>query len=146
MYVAKSNQGNIYAVVIRGTVINFSLGTLVNLYEDLDVGNPSAWTYPLVPGAYVANGTLYGLEILTGMRSNNASLFDFLAALPQGSQLFVTGHSLGGCLAAVLAPWLQYQLCFFFDYLSIATYTFAAPTAGNQAFADWYTNTAFPGN
>lgn len=145
MYVAKWNQDNIYAVAIRGTVISFSLGTLVDAYEDLDVGTQVPWTYPFVPGALVANGTLYGLSVLTSMSSNNLSLLEFLASIPTGGWLFVTGHSLGGCLSSVLAPWLLYQLASINPQLFVVTNTFAAPTAGNQAFADWYTNQAFRG-
>jgi triacylglycerol lipase len=145
MYVAKWNQDNIYAVAIRGTVINFSLGTLVDAYEDLDVGNQVPWRYPGVPGALVANGTLYGLSVLNGMRSNGQSLFQFIASIPTGGWVFVTGHSLGGCLASVLAPWLQYQLSSLSSKLIVGTNTFAAPSAGNQAFADWYTNQALKG-
>ncbi|HEX8775146.1 MAG TPA: lipase family protein [Pyrinomonadaceae bacterium] len=145
MYVVQRNQDNLYAVVIRGTVLSFSLGTLVDLYEDLDVGTQVQWTYPYMTGALVANGTLHGLNVLTTMDSNNLSLLEYLASIPTGGWLFVTGHSLGGCLATVLAPWLQYQLSTINPQLSVVTNTFAAPSAGNQAFADWYTNQALRG-
>jgi len=145
MYVVKWSQDNIYAVVIRGTVLSFSLGTLIDIYEDLDGGTQVQWPYPFVPGALVANGTLYGLSVLTSMSSNNLSLLEYLASIPTGGWLFVTGHSLGACLTTVLAPWLQYQLSWINPQLFVVTNTFAAPTAGNQAFADWYTNQAFRG-
>lgn len=145
MYVVKWSQNNIYAVVVRGTVLSFSLGTLVDLYEDLDVGTQVQWPYPFVQGALVANGTLYGLRVLTSMTSNNLSLLEFLASIPTGGWLYVTGHSLGGCLATVLAPWLQYQLSWINPQLFVVANTFAAPSAGNQAFADWYTNVALRG-
>jgi triacylglycerol lipase len=147
VYVAQYKGGSdvVYAVVIRGTVLTFSLATLVDLYEDLDVGTQDAWDYPAVPGAAVANGTMYGLNALTQLSSNDTTLLDFLAQLPAGC-LFVTGHSLGGCLTSVLAPWLQYQLSLLKSGLYVVPFTFAAPTAGNAAFADWYTQSFSAGS
>src|SRR5262245_30077942 len=92
MYVAKYKYDNIYAVVIRGTVLSFSFATLVDLYEDLDVGTQMPWRYPQVPGALVAGGTLYGLSELLSMLSNGITLLEFLASLPDGAFVFVTGH------------------------------------------------------
>lgn len=145
MYVVKWAHDNIYAVVIRGTVISFSLGTLVDAYEDLDVGTQVPWRYPSVPGALVANGALYGMRVLTSMLSRGQNLYEFIASIYTGGWLYVTGHSLGGCLSTVLAPWLLYQFSYMNPQLFVVTNTFAAPTAGNQAFADWYTNQAFRG-
>ncbi|MBW8684761.1 lipase family protein [Chitinophaga rhizophila] len=146
LYVVKYNSpnSNIFAVVIRGTVLSYDLSTLVDLFEDLDVSVMDAWTYPNVPGALVANGTLTGLDILTDMRDYNTgqTLLQFLSSQP-GSAVCVTGHSLGGCLTTVLAPWLAYQFEQYNIRQLVVPCSFAAPTAGNQAFATWY-NQAFP--
>jgi triacylglycerol lipase len=58
--------------------------------------------------------------------------------LPSVAEIIVTGHSLGGALATVFAPWLHYQLSSTAKTTNIKVYTFAAPTAGNQAFANMY--------
>jgi len=145
MYVVKYKYDNIYAVVIRGTVVSFSFATLVDLYEDLDVGTQMPWRYPQVPGAFVAGGTLYGLSELASMLSNGMTLFEFLASLPDRAFVFATGHSLGGCLTTVLAPWLQFRLSAINPSLIMLPITFAAPTAGNDVFANWYTTKAFEG-
>jgi hypothetical protein len=62
-------------------------------------------------------------------------LSEALSKLPNGAELFVTGHSLGGGLTTVATAWLtsgnldkSFQL---------KTYSFAAPKAGNESFANW---------
>ena len=55
------------------------------------------------------------------------------------SELYVTGHSLGGALVTTVSLYLAQ--CF--PTMVINPYTFAAPTAGDQAFAKWF-NTQFP--
>jgi hypothetical protein len=141
VYVVQYKSDPIYAVVVRGTVLTFSLATLVDLYEDLDVGTQSNWEYPSVQDAQAANGTLYALGALTQLTWNDMTLLDFLSTHTAGGWLFVTGHSLGGCLTSVLAPWLQYQLSTQSQPFIGVPFTFAAPTAGNAAFANWYSET-----
>jgi hypothetical protein len=67
------------------------------------------------------------------------SLEPFLMAVPEGTPILITGHSLGGCLASVLAPCVA-------DWRgsasSLADYTIAAPSPGNVDFAAYY-NTLF---
>lgn len=140
VYVAQYTGANIYAIVIRGTVLAYSLSTLVDLYEDLEVSNPVPWVYPLVPNALVASGTLFGLEIMTNMVDGptGQTLLEFFSSV-SSAFIYVTGHSLGGCLTTVLAPWLLYQFeQNDINQAYILPYTFAAPTAGNHAFANWY--------
>jgi hypothetical protein len=127
MYIAGNPQANQYAVVVRGTDWIFLLDWL----EDL------ASVLPLVPypylggsGAQVAAGTWVGLQQLTAM--DPAS---FLTGLPAGSTIYVTGHSLGGCLASALAPYLAQALG---GASALRVYTFAAPSAGDAAFASAY--------
>jgi hypothetical protein len=140
MYVAKNETANIYAVVIRGTYPHFSWALFVDLYEDLDAGNVTPWTYPVTPDAVIANGTADGLADLTGMTSAGSTLLEFIGMTPENATIVVTGHSLGGCLTSVLAPWLQYQLSEAGSSgRPFMPFTFAAPTAGNKAFADLYT-------
>ena len=55
----------------------------------------------------------------------------------------VTGHSLGACLTTVVAPWLKYDLAGAGVNAPIVPVTFAAPTAGNAAFASDFA-AAFP--
>jgi hypothetical protein len=63
-----------------------------------------------------------------------------LAALgpPPGPPLYITGHSQGAAMAALATPWLTAQ-----RFNVAATYTFAAPRPGDQAFADSVTTPVF---
>jgi hypothetical protein len=131
-------------VVIRGTDVDIwdPLGILWQIWEDLDPENPVPLPWPNTdPNAWIAGGTADGLEVIQSLMSNGWLLKDWLTnflAQPgnSGTLLMVTGHSLGGCLTTVVAPWLK-------TALSPATYmlpmTFAAPTAGNAAFASDFT-------
>ncbi|MEU8780268.1 IPT/TIG domain-containing protein [Streptomyces sp. NPDC048637] len=65
------------------------------------------------------------------------ALAGFLAAVPAKPQptVYVTGHSLGGCIATMLATYLQAQT--WTNKPQFALLTFAAPTAGLKSFADY---------
>ncbi len=72
------------------------------------------------------------------MTYGGLTLAQYVAQLPLApGKLWVTGHSLGGCLASVLAPYLYEAVCRARGLPSscIVPITFAAPTAGNGAFA-----------
>ncbi|MEE3622898.1 hypothetical protein UCD39_02690 [Nitrospirillum sp. BR 11752] len=138
------------AVVIRGTDVNIDngLGILEQIWEDLDVTNqvPLPWSAP--SGVLVAQGTLDGLENIQGLRSGGQSLLEYVAGYvgdPKNNTpvLVVTGHSLGACLSTVVAPWLKGTLAQQGLTGPIVPATFAGPTAGNTAFAQYFSDT-FP--
>ena len=141
MFVAYNGSTNQYAIAIRGTYPYFGLALLVDLYEDLDVSHPHPWHYPTVDGALVAGGTIDGLNDLIAMTSDGVPFRAFVESkiAPSGADIFVTGHSLGGALTTVLAPWLVNRLSQINAKNVVMPYTFAAPTAGNAAFASFYT-------
>jgi hypothetical protein len=138
-------------VVIRGTDVDTgdTWGIIRQAFEDFTVIFQS--TPPWLSsdsGIYVADGTLAGLETIQGLTSGNQSLLNYLEAyltnpVNENPVLVVTGHSLGGCLTTVTAPWLSAAFAQDGVRSPIVPATFAAPTAGNQAFADYYTAT-FP--
>ncbi|MEA2604375.1 MAG: hypothetical protein QOF89_5367 [Acidobacteriota bacterium] len=145
-----------FAIAIRGTVWQH----LDNVVEDMAIFHTKDWTtaVPPTPGIKIARGTYYGLQQLIPLTSSISNvampsvsvamtLVHFLMvqalALPTGTDLevFVTGHSLGGALATVLGTWLVEQASqwdFRPKKVNFKTYTFAAPTVGNQAFATYY--------
>nr|WP_294508684.1 lipase family protein [uncultured Rhodopila sp.] len=138
MYAARNDETGHLAVSIRGSDFSFWL----NWIEDLA-------TLVLVPyeefvpgidhSAQIARGTAIGLRQLLRMQDGTQSLQAFLATAPEGTPILVTGHSLGGCLAAGLAPCVA-------DWVggpaNLSVYTIAAPSPGNAAFATYY-NTLF---
>lgn len=141
MYVVNNSQTGEYAVAIRGTEPSWTIGGLVQLYEDLDIDTPVAWPYTSsTSNPQIAQGTNVGLNDLLGMQytngGNSQTLLEYLTANASTATLYVTGHSLGGCLASVLALYLADEL----SGAMVVPYTFAAPTAGNQAFADLFSN------
>jgi hypothetical protein len=142
MYVVGNQATGQYAVAVRGTDWSFVLDWV----EDF------ASLLPLIPFPYlvppggngitIAAGTSFGLGELIQMRgaentpdANADTAEAFLHSLPAGSEVYITGHSLGGCLASVVGAWLA---SVYGGAGRLKTYTFAAPSAGNRAFADYY--------
>jgi triacylglycerol lipase len=138
------------AVVVRGTDVDIqdTWGILVQSFEDMAVLVQTPPPWPSSPGALVADGTLDALATIQGLQSGGQTLLQFLSGhlgAPDNMQplLVVTGHSLGACLTTVVAPWLKYDLAGAGVNAPIVPVTFAAPTAGNAAFASDF-SAAFP--
>lgn len=138
------------AVVIRGTDVDVCdpLGILEQIWEDADVlaWGPMPWD-PTQP-ARISNGSIDALSVLQGLQDGGQTLESFLASYltdyaNDNPALVVTGHSLGGCLVSVVAPWLKSALAADGLTPAIIPTSFAGPTAGNKAFADYF-NAQFP--
>ncbi|MET7358552.1 IPT/TIG domain-containing protein [Streptomyces sp. NPDC005562] len=151
-YIAKDTSGsNAFAVVVRGTVSN-----AVDTLEDLDVGTVVPFTAGGPSPVSVSKGAMTALTQVTGMTDGSPgagsslarALSLLLADAPPQATVTVIGHSLGGCIATMLALYLRDQ-----SWGSLApqfgVITFAAPTAGLQDFADrfnsvrWNVNQAY---
>ncbi len=143
-----------YAIAIRGT--NFS-SDLDWLLEDFDVLQMMPW--PNGDGAMISESTNIDMQILLAMQgvistggvygNSSASLLDFLSSQTTKNAICVgvTGHSLGGCLASTFALYLndnqsQWDAAYTTSPSTLYAVTFAGPTAGNQAFAN-YSNQQF---
>ncbi|MEV8099850.1 IPT/TIG domain-containing protein [Kitasatospora sp. NPDC085879] len=154
-YIAKDTSGsNAFAVVVRGTAAN-SIDTL----EDLDVGTVAPFTVGGSSPVSISKGAMTAFTQVAGMTdgspgagSNLArALTLLLTDAPPRATVTVIGHSLGGCIASVLALYLQAQ-----NWGSLApqfgVITFAAPTAGLKDFADrfnsvqWNVNQGYVNN
>lgn len=139
-------------LTIRGTDVDVGdiCGILEQVWEDLDAADPQPMPWALNDTARVASGTLDGLTIIQNLtaitQTGPQTLSQFLTAFfSQGANAnvttVVTGHSLGGCLASIVAMWIRAH---FGNYRgAIQPITFAAPTAGNSDFAKDY-NELFP--
>lgn len=117
--------------------------------EDFDVKNTVPWPRSVdgYQQPWIARGTYTGLKILLEMNpvrmphSQEGTLLDFLRTqdLDQ-KELIITGHSLGGTLAPVLALWLHEQKTMGSGRQGpkIRVQSFAGATPGNRDFAEYY--------
>ena len=138
------------AIVIRGTN---PLSLMDWIKGDFAVSQMTPWNYGKPPpGAAVSASTMRGLDTLRGLRDplNGAKalkefLREFLQQKPN-SEVCVTGHSKGGLLSSTLALWLDNTRQAPDDpaeqwdperRASVLAYSFAGPTAGNAAFANY---------
>jgi Lipase (class 3) len=141
LYVAQRSNTDELAVAIRGTQWEF----WINWIEDFaSVLPPVPYTdvLPSVPAdsPEIAVGTNIGLQLLLRIQASaldgqTMDVATFVAQAGPNPDVFFTGHSLGGCLASVLAPSVAYRLE---SASNFKVYTFAAPSAGNHGFADYY--------
>ncbi|HYA00164.1 MAG TPA: lipase family protein [Candidatus Binatia bacterium] len=146
-YVATSSSArNTYAVAIRGSDFHLFLDAL----EDFDIRE----TVTFGPGGTIATGANDGFHLVTeavgaapGPLAGTAmvqALQRLVAGAGEGQPItiYVTGHSLGGALASVVALYLRSLE--WSSSVVFQVYTFAAPTAGDAAFATAF-DKAFPG-
>src|SRR5262245_44658719 len=150
-FVALNAARTQYGVAIRGSLSNEDApGFISNWFDDADAFVQVAWLYPqTVPGLLISSGMNDSLCLLMGATdpATDLSLMDYLRSVlgTAGANVMVSGHSLGGALTSLVAAWLHDQLPKTGQVanVSITPYTFAAPTAGNPAFASYY-NGLFP--
>ncbi|MYS86449.1 IPT/TIG domain-containing protein [Embleya scabrispora] len=168
-YITKSIDGsNRFAVVARGTI-----GNITDILEDLDVGTVVPFTASGSPtpvtvskGAMTAftqvatmvsipppPGDVLGAPVPEGAFAHQGAtlaqaLADLVEAAPTTPQptVYVTGHSLGGSIATMLAPYLYTQARNWTNVPQFALETFAAPTAGLQSFATYVDGLPFDNN
>jgi len=141
LYVAGDTNSKQLAVAIRGTDWSFWLDWVQDLAVVLPL-QPFTSILPSTPAnnPRIAAGTTVGLnQLLAAQGSTSAGtqvdVVTFLRQAGPDADIFITGHSLGGCLASVLAPSLAFQLG---SASNLKVYTFAAPSAGDQNFAEYY--------
>lgn len=149
-YIAQNTtQPAQYAIAIRGTDWCFP----TNLQEDFTIFSQSTPGFG-TSDILAADGAIDGLTDITTVSSapiaggNAVTLGQYLQNQYNAGgfttfDVFVTGHSLGGCLASITFPWLVNEGFNWNDggkSLNVKAYTFAAPTAGNAAFASYVTS------
>ncbi|WP_299112091.1 hypothetical protein [uncultured Winogradskyella sp.] len=148
MYMVQNNNDKTqFTLAIRGT--NF-VSQLNWLMEDFDVLQQMPWPitakmfYPM--GAMISEGASMGLQILLNMKGEDTTgvkigIIDCLTNYTKSVgaiNLCVTGHSLGGMLCGTLALYLQDTISLWdtSSNSNISSISFAAPSAGNTAFAN----------
>ncbi|MEO5563378.1 MAG: hypothetical protein ABIR18_08085 [Chitinophagaceae bacterium] len=144
-----ANDGGKYVVVIRGSLMEFSWDAFENwIYQDLNIVSQQKWTYTdPSANAKISTGSYRGWQNISTIKDKKSGkdLLSFLLDKSnQKDPIYVTGHSLGGNLATVLASYLSFK----FKEAgrsseNINVITFAAPAAGNEGFAKEFDKT-FP--
>jgi len=145
VFIARDHVTGQQAVAIRGSVVDPRQAAfwLDWFRQDLSVFRMADWPYGGAPsGARLAHGALSGLGSLLSLKdAGGQTVVAFLRANRGAGLTAVVGHSLGGALAYVLAPYLEQELGPGGDAQAFWPVTFAAPTVGNQIYADWLATT-----
>lgn len=136
--VVKNKNTEQYALVIRGSLIEFSNAGFQNfILQDFNIFTIKKWQYAdTVKEAYISNGTYIGFQNLLQLRDIGTGLTikEFIEQkIPANASIVITGHSLGGNLAYPLAGYLKKELPAK-KKNSLQLVTFGAPAAGNAAF------------
>ncbi|WP_405527119.1 lipase [Streptomyces avidinii] len=146
-YLARNttNGSNSFAVVIRGTV-----GSVTDLMEDLDVGTVVPFSLAGMPSPVsVSKGAMKAFTEVVTMNTAGVTLAQALTTALGRAQpnptVYVTGHSLGGCVATMVAPYLQ-TLTWPNGKPNFELHTFAAPTAGGADFAAYVDSLVWQAN
>jgi triacylglycerol lipase len=143
-----ATNGREYALAIRGSLISFTWAAFQNwIYQDLHVVSQEKWAFTNDSSkAKLSQGAYDGWQHLCQMADKKTGqlLLPFLEAnIKENTPLLITGHSLGGNLATVYASYLWQTFKKDHHAASINVITFAAPAAGNEAFANDF-DTKFP--
>lgn len=134
----KNIETSQYALVIRGSVIEFSNEGFQNfILQDFNIFKIKPWPYvDTVKEAYISNGAWVGFQNLLLLRDvqTGLSIKDFIAQkVMNNDKIVITGHSLGGNLAYPLAGYLKKELPAE-KKENLQLITFGAPAVGNAAF------------
>jgi hypothetical protein len=135
VYVVKHKLTQEHAVVFRGPVFKPGLSSLLNLYEDLILNRQDSLPYSQAGEAKIAAGVLESLQDISNSTCGGRTLDQVLRNFPKRTKVYVTGHSLGGSLAAVYAA---KAACGNSAELDIIPFTFGAPAMGNDSFANLF--------
>jgi hypothetical protein len=137
-YIVRNNNATDFAVVLRGTQAN-----LPDILEDLGVGA----IVPFAAGGSkdpvsVSKGAMEAFTQVVTMAApdTGATMVQQLEFLLRGvaqPTVYVIGHSLGGCLATMVGPYLQAHQ-WIANKPQVGVVTFAAPTAGLADFATYF--------
>ena len=150
IYMAQSmTSKNKYVVAIAGTV-NESWYDWLAL--DADIIRTIDWPYgdSSMKSGWISEGTFNGLTTLQAVtptlpgpqkgKSILKALHDIMKNATDKTQIYITGHSLGGALSAVVALWLK-DCQVLWDPNNIASiipHSSAGPTPGNYIFSAYF--------
>lgn len=148
-YAFIATDGNNYAVAVRGSLLSFTWDAFNNwIYQDMNVATQENWPYTdTAVKAKISSGAYSGWQNMMALKDTIAhktmrQVLD--SVITPTTPLYFTGHSLGGNLATVFASWFYNDLKKMNHTAGpMNVITFAAPAAGNTAFATDF-NRKFP--
>ncbi len=134
-YIVKKKGTGDYAIAVRGTIVS-----LDSILEDAEsfLQEPLPWKPD--GEARIARGMVHCWQHLTTATSPAAApgagqtIDEYLASIPSGATVYVTGHSQGGTVSTVVACWIKDTHPGF----QVIPMTFAGETAGDPAFAAYF--------
>jgi hypothetical protein len=134
IYVVRLQQTQVYAIVLRGTVEAY--GSIV---EDIPTGQIDFSQYS-ASGAKVSiefGDALFALIFAVDpiLKTNLLQFLHGAIGNTPGATIYCTGHSQGGALAPMMMARLGAAAALW--KATLQTYSFAGPTSGNPAFANW---------
>ena len=147
---APAFQKNNYAVVLQSSADSSQLAIVIQgtrdaaqTIEDMEINNPVV--YPIIPNASIANGAsdAFNNVLSLTVQGQSQTFQNFITSTDWSStSVLITGHSLGGTIASIMAPWVASLILNTGTVApplpaSIQAVTFAAFAAGNQAFVDY---------
>ncbi len=147
-YAFAATNGHYTAIAIRGSLMDFNEKALDNwLFQDMHIVEQVSWPYTTgTPKAVVSKGAYDGWTNIGNIKDTvtGQTLWEYLSKTDTTRPMYFTGHSLGGNLATVYA----HYACWKFRNTgrprsNLNMISFAAPAAGNTAFADDF-NSTFP--
>jgi Lipase (class 3) len=154
IFVPKFNNGN-YAVVLENLADTHQLAIVIQgtkdawqMLNDFDINHPASFVnskgVAIIPGAMIANGATTALNnVLNLADGGGQTLEQSLSGMNWSNySVLITGHSLGGTITSVMAPWLASLILKQAPLTQplpsqIQAVTFAAFAAGNQQFASY---------
>ncbi|HTI08629.1 MAG TPA: lipase family protein [Puia sp.] len=134
-FVVRNNLTREHVIVFKGPVFRPGLSFLLNLYEDMIMYRQEYLPSSEAVKSRVAAGILGTLQNIGIVTYSGRTLSHTLASFPVRNKVYVTGHSLGGSLAAAFAV---KTACSNSRELDIIPYTFGAPAMGNVLFANLF--------
>ena len=148
-YAFATTYKNKIVIAIRGSVLQFDKAAFDNwIRHDFNIAEQKDWAYTdSTSDAKISQGSFEAWENMQILKDKKTghTLWQFLDSTTNtNSSILITGHSLGGNLSSVYGSWLAFQLKKQNKTIKkIQVITFAAPAAGNEAFANDF-NTKFP--
>lgn len=132
-YVVRHQTSGDYTIAIRGSVLSekYIVETIIDWRDNFEVF--SLLPFSDDPGqGTVSHGMSKAFHAMLEMRdpATHQSLLNFISAA-NPETLYVTGHSLGACIASIVCGWMRNQL----KQTRTIAYTFAGASAGDAQFA-----------